>query len=99
MNMTGELTIIAPKLGGEVTIDGQLNGKMKIEGSLSGDISSGGSGIRPYEGDYQITPLVNSDQIFPTKNTRMTDDLTVYKTPTYEVTNPQGGMTLIIGDD
>ena len=99
MNITGEIAINAPNLSGDVVIESELNGTMTIEGSLSGDISSGGSGIRPYEGDYQITPLVNSDQVFPTKNTRMTDDLTVYKTPTYEVTNPQGGMTLRIGDD
>ena len=99
MNMTGEITIVAPSLSGIVEIETELNGAMEIEGSLSGDVSSGGSGIRPYEGGYQITPLVNSDQIFPTKNTRMTDDLTVYKVPTYEVTAPTGGTVLIIGEE
>lgn len=98
--MTGELLIISPELSGTVEINsGGLSGIVEIEGTLSGDISSGGSGLRPYDGPYQVVPSVKEDQVLDTLNKRMTDNLTVLKTPTYEVSGPTGGITLIIGEE
>ena len=49
-----------------------------------------------YEGDYSVTPKID-EQILPTKDTSMVDDMTVEAIPYHEVTNPQGGKTITIG--
>lgn len=48
-----------------------------------------------YEGPYEATPRVQS-QIFETEGKRMLDDFTVLEIPYQEVSNPQGGETVII---
>lgn len=58
----------------------------------------GTSQIPPYEGKYEVTPKTYDEQVLPTKNKRMINNLTVKKIPQYEVSN-DSGYTLIIGDE
>ena len=53
-------------------------------------------GGAPYEGDYEAIPDKMA-QVFPTQNKTMRQDFTVAGVPTYRVSNPEGGTTLIIG--
>ena len=58
----------------------------------------GTSQIPPYDGEYVVTPKTYDEQVLPTKNKRMINNLTVKKIPQYEVSN-DSGYTLIIGDE
>lgn len=53
------------------------------------------SPIKPYTGEYTVTPKV-TEQYLSTKELRMTDDVTVKRIPTHEVSN-DFGTTMIIG--
>lgn len=50
----------------------------------------------PYEGEYEITPMVTA-QTMPTKNKTLTEDLTVLAIPYHDVSNTAGGRTIYIG--
>lgn len=52
----------------------------------------------PYDGPYEVTPLVASDVVLETRKKLMRDDVTVRKIPQYEVSNDAGGYTLTIGE-
>jgi len=49
-----------------------------------------------YSGDCHIIPKVE-EQVLETRDKLMTDNITVTSIPYYEVSNPQGGTTVIIG--
>lgn len=57
------------------------------------------SQIPSYTGEYEITPKTYDEQILPTKNKKMVDNLKVKKIPQYEVSNSAEGYTLIIGEE
>lgn len=50
----------------------------------------------PYEGSYTIRPTFQ-DQEFETKNKKMTDNLEVTAIRVSRVSNPFGGVTVLIG--
>ena len=50
-----------------------------------------------YDGDYIVTPKV-IEQMLPTKDKRMIDDVTVLKIPYYETINVAGGNTVFIAN-
>lgn len=52
----------------------------------------------PYTGEYEVIPKTYDEQVLPTRNKRMINNLTVKKIPQYEVSN-DSGYTLIIGDE
>lgn len=56
---------------------------------------SGGGGFPDYKGEYEVTPSTE-EQVLPTKNKSMRNDVTVKEIPTYEVSN-DSGTTFIIG--
>lgn len=58
----------------------------------------GTSQIPPYDGEYEVTPKTYDEQVLPTRNKKMINNLTVKKIPQYEVSN-DSGYTLIIGDE
>lgn len=68
---------------------------------LHGAINTSGQPIpvggETYTGDYTVTPKVRQQTILPTQLKVMIDDVTVSQIPEYEVSNPQGGKTFIIG--
>lgn len=53
----------------------------------------------PYDGAYNVTPKISTAVVLGTKNKVCKDDITVLKTPQYEVSNAAGGLTLIMGDE
>lgn len=56
----------------------------------------GGGRLPYYEGEYEITPR-KIEQILETKNTSMSNDVTVFAIPYAEVGNLGGGLTATIG--
>lgn len=68
--------------------------------SINIEFNMGGqSQTPPYTGEYEITPKTYDEQILPTKNKKMVDNLKVKKIPQYEVSNSAEGFTLIIGEE
>lgn len=50
----------------------------------------------PYEGTYEVTPRVYA-QSLETEGKLMSDDVTIYEIPVTRTSNPQGGLTVLIG--
>lgn len=51
-----------------------------------------------YAGPYDVTPKVTAQRL-ETKDTHMTENVTVREIPYYAVANPQGGTTVTIGGE
>lgn len=51
--------------------------------------------VEHYEGSYDVTPMV-TQQVLPTKEKFMTDDVTVMAIPVFDVSNTSGGTTFYI---
>lgn len=60
------------------------------------DTGTGGGKLPTYEGSYEVTPR-KVEQILPTKNKSMLDNVTVFSIPYVEVSNLGGGLTATIG--
>ena len=56
-----------------------------------------GSG-EEYKGPYNVKPQLENAVVIQTKNKLMSDDVTVSKIPTYEVSNTAGGTPFILGE-
>lgn len=56
----------------------------------------GADELEHYEGDYEITPSVESQEML-TKNKMMDKDVTIKAIPYAEVSNTSGGCTILIG--
>lgn len=93
--LTPEIYVIEGTLS---AVDEPLIGSISSQiGPISGSISSQiGPPVDPYEGDYVVIPKF-VEQVLPTKNKTMQDDMVVKEIPTAEVSNPAGGLTLTIG--
>lgn len=50
-----------------------------------------------YEGAYEITPKIN-EQVMPTQDKTMREDVTIFAIPYAETTNIGGGYTATIGE-
>lgn len=50
-----------------------------------------------YDGEVEVTPKVNAEQILMTRNHLMMDDVTIHKITVNNVSNPYGGQTVTIG--
>lgn len=59
-------------------------------------IKTGEMDIEHYTGDYEVIPQ-KTEQVLPTAEKFLHNDVTVKATPYHEVENIQGGMTAIIG--
>lgn len=55
-----------------------------------------GTGGNPYEGEYDVTPMLVDDQTLSTANKAMRRDVIVRKVPVYRVTNDSDGITVTI---
>lgn len=51
-----------------------------------------------YTGGYTITPDI-TPVVLPTRDKLMAEDVTVRKIPLWEISNPQGGKTILIGGE
>lgn len=79
------------KLKNECSIVGMLKADFKISGVISKPL-----GYEDYNGSYEVVPS-SEDQTLFTKDKHMTDNVSVKQIPFYEVSNPKGGVTAIIG--
>lgn len=50
-----------------------------------------------YNGEYEVTPLVDKETTLPTANKIMTKDVVVKQVPYFETSNNTGGETVYIG--
>ena len=79
----------------EIQFDLDLTEEFEIDFSIGTIINSG---LLPfYQGPWEVTPHPYNEQILPTDNTSVLDDIVVFKIPYSEVSNPQGGLTVNIG--
>jgi len=102
----GTLTSNNLSLNGNINSDEILSSNIssneeQLDGSLNNIINY--SVIQniegtPYMGPYNFIPSVYNVQTGNTAGKVMTQDVTVQKIPQYEVSNPQGGLTLTIGE-
>lgn len=51
----------------------------------------------PYEGEYEVTPRLNYEQVLDTKDKVSLDNVTVLPIQVVTTTNPYGGKTVVIG--
>ena len=84
-------------LTGSISSDGKLTGSLsdaglKIEGTISSDILS----AKKYPGPYNVFPR-KVDQVLPTSDKLLTDDVEIEAIRYSEVSNPEGGITVNIG--
>lgn len=76
----------------------ELTQKAALSVAFDVTIREGGGG-EPYTGEYDVTPKVSNPVVLQTEGKTMKKDVTVLKIPQFEVSNPEGGKTLIIGDE
>ena len=79
------------KLTGTKTDGAIIRGTIHV-----GHLSS--SEYLPYEGDYEVKPLISS-QVLSTRDKIMTDDLTILSISYQDVSNAAGGRTVTIGSE
>lgn len=66
--------------------------------TIKGDMSLGGDILPYYTEEYIVTPKIY-EQSLDTDNKSLTQDIVVRSIPYTEVTNPEGGLTVIIGGE
>ena len=76
----------------------ELTQKAALSVAFDVTIREGGGG-EPYDGEYDVTPKVSAPVVLQTEGKTMKKDVTVLKIPQFEISNPEGGKTLIIGDE
>lgn len=54
--------------------------------------------VEVYDGAYEVTPQAHEEQILPTRNKRMADDLTVLRVPYFETSNIYGNTAYIASE-
>ncbi len=84
-------------LSGSIALESALQGAIGSELTLAGTVSMPETFER-FDGSYTVIPAVAAKSL-QTKDRLMSDDVTVTAIPYYEVSNPQGGSTIVIGDD
>lgn len=84
-------------LNGKITAEASLTMKINAEASMTGTICRP-VGYADYNGDCHVTPKC-SEQILPTRDKHMTDDVTIRAIPMYTVSNETGGDTVYIGSE
>ena len=72
-----------------------LLGKIQSNMTLNGKVTIS-SGHEYFNGDYEVIPKIES-QSLETKDKLMSKDVLIKSIPYYEVSNPAGGTTFIIG--
>lgn len=91
-----EFNIIPPTIK-PAEIELSINSTVRIDFDVSVEMGSAGR-LPDYDGSYEVTPRL-VEQVLPTKDKSMTDDLTVKEIGVLRVTNPSGGDTVTIGID
>lgn len=86
-------------ISGIVAIRATIHGDAASRGSVAGNLAAAyESQIPPYEGDYEVTPKVEGQEL-KTMHKYMTQDVTVHAIPFFEVSNTSGGNTVYIANE
>lgn len=93
--LTGTIIAQEGNLVGVLMPSGLLSGSIRPAVKLTGKIAIAVD-HEYYVGEYEVTPKIEH-QILETCDKLMSNDVMVKGIPFYEVTNPQGGTTFIIG--
>lgn len=86
-------------IGGDISLRNVIDGDFNTHNVLDGEtgiVMKVGDLPPSYGGDYTVTPTL-ADQILDTSGKIMTDDFTVKEIPVTRTSNPQGGLTVLIG--
>ena len=77
----------------------KINGKTEKQNALSGTVGAKTISIggKPYDGEYAFMPTF-LDQIVPTKNAVLSEDIVLKRISVNKTSNDSGGNTIIIGD-
>ena len=98
LEISGNLSAIE-SITGEVAIGAALKGTAASKVSVAGNLAASyETKITAYEGDYEVTPKVDGQEL-KTKHKYMTDDVTVHAIPFFEVSNTSGGNTVYIANE
>lgn len=87
-----DVTLSNPAFDVRLQFDGDDCFEVHIEGLQQVTIPKDAD---PYKGAYEVTPRVD-EQVLPTAQKLMADDLTVNAIPIYETSNNSGGTTVYI---
>lgn len=85
-------------LWGKLSSAGILYGKLSSGGTLKGSATISRETVPEYEGNYQVIPS-QQEQILPTKQRKLLDDVSILAIPYFETSNVEGGNTVYIGTD
>lgn len=94
--VTGKV-LVYKNITGVVTLFQHLSGTISVSQGLTGKISLGYE-IHPelYDGQYEAIPMTTG-QTLQTRETFLTDDITITPIPYFDVSNTSGGSTIYIG--
>ena len=85
-------------LSGSIAADVSLSGILSCAGGLNGRVSVTRE-YDVYSGEYQVVPKAFEQQVLPTSNRVLKEDVVVKEVPFYETSNDSGGITAYIGKD
>ena len=87
------------ELIGNLSVPGELVATYQGEESLklTGHLSIPEYIGETYKGSYEVTPT-GGFQLLPTADRVLVDDILVHPIPYSEVSNEQGGLTVVIGE-
>lgn len=85
-NLTGTVSV-GVTLVGYVGAPAQLTGSLQIPSAV---------GEEDYEGEYEVTPIMDHNIVLEKEGKLMQNDVTVKSIPHYEMENESGGTTVYI---
>lgn len=83
-------------LRGQIISEKQICGTIRQENILNGKVSILNK-YEDYKGPYEAESKPFIFSTLRTKDKHMTDNVTIKPIQTYEVSNPKGGITFVIG--
>lgn len=87
-------TLVAILSRGSPEIEATISYKESITAELTLPLSQD---KEIYQGEYEIDPDTEDDQVLSTRQKLLIDDITVHKIQYTETINPAGGTTVYIG--
>lgn len=85
------------KLKGKLTAVPTIRARLKTRDTIKASLTIPSVvNTRTYDGDYEVTPRVY-EQSLDTGRKYMRDDVTVHEIPVTMTSNPEGGLTVLIG--
>lgn len=98
MIIKGDVIALTGDIGPPDFYDGALTESGSYDGELGVHMTTG-SKTKAYYGETVVVPRAAHDVVLPTKDTFVSDDITVRKVPTYRTENASGGNTVYIASE